>query len=506
MITNTGKEIIAKYLMGIAPAYASYIAVGCGSKPRPNITTISSASSSTPGSITTVTVANTAGLWVGAKIRKISGTGTLSTTQDTLVTSINNNGTQFTISPSPIVELSGATISIDIDPSKRALDFEMFRVPISSRGYISDDGVNKIVFTAELPSEERYEISEIALYSAGSNPTAGSYDSKTVYAFTDSEQWQFDNANLETTTNSITVANDITSTADALQIYSNNDAFLNDTRAQRYERCRYLSNVIMTRGSSSYISPDFTVLYNPKSLRLTPASIDFSKNSTSDLLKLAFSIVSVVGDSTLVPDTARVVVEFSNNDGTQFAKFNAEALHTAYNFSNNRYLVVEKRLDELTYSNTFSWSAMTVVKIYTSTMNNYTITTKAYSATPTPTVTLTTSTTHNLKAGDVVNIPTSMGSGYSGTFTVVSASGTTFTYVPTTTPGAGAGSLSIAIEAASSQYFIALDAIRLDNLGTINPLYGMTGYTIIQNAAEETIVKNTNSNNYIEFRVVVDVT
>ena len=33
MITNTGKSIIAKYMLGQAPAYASYIAVGCGKKP-----------------------------------------------------------------------------------------------------------------------------------------------------------------------------------------------------------------------------------------------------------------------------------------------------------------------------------------------------------------------------------------------------------------------------------------------------------------------------------------
>jgi hypothetical protein len=33
MITNTGKNIIAKYLLGQAPAFASYIAVGCGPKP-----------------------------------------------------------------------------------------------------------------------------------------------------------------------------------------------------------------------------------------------------------------------------------------------------------------------------------------------------------------------------------------------------------------------------------------------------------------------------------------
>ena len=33
MITNTGKSIIGKYLLGQAPAYASYIAIGCGAQP-----------------------------------------------------------------------------------------------------------------------------------------------------------------------------------------------------------------------------------------------------------------------------------------------------------------------------------------------------------------------------------------------------------------------------------------------------------------------------------------
>jgi hypothetical protein len=33
MITNTGKSIIAKYLIGDTPAYASYVAVGCGAAP-----------------------------------------------------------------------------------------------------------------------------------------------------------------------------------------------------------------------------------------------------------------------------------------------------------------------------------------------------------------------------------------------------------------------------------------------------------------------------------------
>ncbi len=111
-----------------------------------------------------------------------------------------------------------------------------------------------------------------------------------------------------------------------------------------------------------------------------------------------------------------------------------------------------------------------------------------------------------MQAGDVVKI-SGLSTGYDGQFTVFDTPlANTFRYVPTTTPGAGAGSLSVPIEAASSKYFIALDAVRLDNVGTVNPLYGMTGYTIIQNSTAETIVKSSNSNNYIEFRVVVDVT
>ena len=33
MITNKGKEVISKYMVGQTPAYASYIAIGCGATP-----------------------------------------------------------------------------------------------------------------------------------------------------------------------------------------------------------------------------------------------------------------------------------------------------------------------------------------------------------------------------------------------------------------------------------------------------------------------------------------
>jgi hypothetical protein len=185
MITNKGKEIVAKYLLGTAPSFASYIAVGCGPKPRPNVDAIYGASSVG----TTVTCDSTVGLWVGAAVYDIlAGTGSIPF--NTLVTEIIS-ATQFILSSAPTTPLSAATVKVETDHEKECLDFEMFRVPIISRGYVSEDGVDKIVLSAELPAEERYEISEIGVFPAGSNPSAGQYDSKTVVAFSNSENWKY---------------------------------------------------------------------------------------------------------------------------------------------------------------------------------------------------------------------------------------------------------------------------------------------------------------------------
>jgi hypothetical protein len=189
MITNTGKNIIGKYLLGQAPAFASYIALGCGSKPL--------------------------------------------------------------LTGNPYGDYS----------NKTSLDFEMLRVPISSRGFVNEDGVSKLVLTAELPSEERYEISEIGIFSAGSNSAAGAYDSKTVLAFTQTENWQH-HTNLATTAiNTITEALDspnddniIATENIVFQTNADNSIFYKTTRAERYERCRFLNNVIVINGSDANLT------------------------------------------------------------------------------------------------------------------------------------------------------------------------------------------------------------------------------------------------------------
>ena len=57
----------------------------------------------------------------------------------------------------------------------------------------------------------------------------------------------------------------------------------------------------------------------------------------------------------------------------------------------------------------------------------------------------------------------------------------------------------------SSDYYVAIDALRFENITTQNPLYGLTGYSVIKNTDAETIVKTANSTNFVEFRFAVGV-
>ncbi len=385
MITNKGKSIIGKYMLGQAPAYASYLAVGCG--------------------------------------------------------------------PIPLQTEEVA----DNFATKENLDFEMFRVPISSRGFVNEDGIDKIVLTAELPTEERYEITEVGLYSAGSNPSASANDSKTVFSFTAAEGWEHHTSSASTEIESVSIPLDDPDDDDVIaaagtetgvfQTNADNSIFYNDDRLARYERPRFLNNVILMQGDDSDLSLDGGsggvnnfVVDSGNHIHLTSPSVDFSQNSPTDELRFAFSLVNRDGTSAANPDTVRVLIDFAatdSNNPTTYARFevNIEDGVDGYDFATNRYFVVSKQLQDLYKSQNFTWNAVTVVKIYVSIFDS--------------------------------------GSGI---------------YYPT------------------SDYYIALDALRLENIATVNPLYGLTGYSVIKNDDAETIVKSPNTNNYIEFRFSIGVT
>lgn len=385
MITNKGKTIIAKYLLGQAPAYASYIAVGCGPQPLD--------------------------------------------TED----SFGNYS------------------------AKENLDFEMFRVPISSRGYVNDDGTDKLVLTAELPTEERYEITEVGVYSAGSNPSAGAYDSKTIFAFTSTENWQHHTSSATVAISPITAAldtsnDDIIATTDAVfSTNADNSIFLNSVpRKTRYERCRFLNNIILIQGDDADLTiseesdaseDHFVIESGSNHIHLTNPNVDFTKNSPTDELRLAFSLINKDGADVALPETIRILVDFSSTDAGsgEFARFEAEINqgssgnleNSIADFETNRYFVVSKQLQELYTTANFTWTDVTVVKIYACVID--------------------------------AGLP-------------------------------------------SSDYYVSLDAIRLENIATISPLYGLTGYSVVRTDDAESIIKSPNTNNYVEFRFSIGVT
>jgi hypothetical protein len=390
MITNTGKNIIGKYMLGIAPAYASYIAVGCGTKPlSPYVT------------------------------------------------------------GQPLPDYS----------TKETLDFEMFRVPISSRGFVDENGVTKIVLTGELPSEERYEISEVGIYSAGFNSYAGSTDSKTIYSFTTTENWKKNGSTaidviteqLDSTNNigvirdTYTIDGVVKSNVNILQTNADNKVFTSDHRLARNERSRFFNNMVMMRSNSSTITETAGVpSATGNFIQLSGTSLDLSKNSPIDEIKLAFSVVDKDGSNSnsVVGAALRVKILFEVTASTvpnAYARFETIINHNntsgnTYNFNQNRYFVSTKQIQELVTTDGFPWKVADTVKIYAQVLE-----------------------------------------------------------------GANVGAL-----ATTDKYYVCLDAMRVENKSSINPLYGLVGYNVVRSTGALPIVKSSNTTNYIEFRFGLD--
>jgi hypothetical protein len=369
MITNNGKEIIAKYLLGQAPSFANYIAAGCG----------------------------------------------------------------------PKALATGETVAIS--PTKKSLDFEVFRVPVSSKGFIKEDGVEKIVFKAEMPTNQRFQISEVGLFPSQANAVAGKYDSKLLVTFTPAENWSYvlngsasavpylnEALDQDNTSSNISVSQSV--------VFINSDAtvFNNTNRQNRQESPRYLNRSLMVSGSSSYIDSSFEVSANSYYLENSNLSFDLSKNLPTDQIKIALSLVSKTASLDTNPDNVRLLLQFVNNatSGTPKATLRVDLPASSFLYEGdvNRYVVVTKTLSDFVKDDAFSFASIDLLKI-------------------------------NVSVVDSSN--------------------------PT------------------NDYFVILDGIRIDNISTPNPLYSMVGYNVITTQNGLPILKAENTNNYVEYRFGIGV-
>jgi hypothetical protein len=382
MITNIGKNLLAKYLVGQTQSYASHIAVGCGPNP------------------------------------------------------VASDG-----------QLGDYSL-------KQSLDFEMFRVPIISRGFVNENGIDKVVLTAELPTEERYEITEVGIFSAARNPVAGSFDSRNIYSFADTDNWLYQAVGspaveIEPVYTPLDGDSDngiINQTLSVFATNADNRIFTQSDRVARNERCRFLNNIIAMVGDSSTLTLDqsgsIQVGSGSNYIRLNETSVDFTKNSPLDELRFAFSVVNKVANSNTVPDNVKILIEFSHpglESSLEYARLEIDIDDQAYsagtasetiNFALNRYVVSRKALRDLKKTDGFDWREVATVKIY--------------------------------------SCVTEAGS-------------------------------------PSDLFYVCLDGLRLENITSTNSLYGLTGYSVIKSVGSKPIVKSANTTNYIEFRFSLDV-
>ncbi|CAB4242198.1 hypothetical protein UFOVP222_47 [uncultured Caudovirales phage] len=391
MITTTGKDIVAKYLIGQTTAYASYLALGCGAKPRIEDT---------------------------AEDPFISG------------------------------DINGFL-------AKKSLDFEMFRVPIISKGYISEGGVSKVIFTAELPTTDRYAITEIGVYPALNNPVANQ-DSFNIFSFTTDEGWKYNDTTADTDIPSITGGIDLsTSVLDAATntdigpIFQTNvdNATLNaEARSYRNEQLRMSANAIYVRGNFSTISFSGNVpTLGGKYMTLTGANTNLAKANPTDELRLAMSVISKSEADTQIPDSVNVVIQFVTSVNGEYASvkntISSPAISGGGFGVGNRYAVSSVALGDSNFykTNNFSWDLVTSVRVYVNALK----------------------------------------SGY-----------------------------------ATSDYWIGLDGLRLENLSDVSPVYGLAAYSTLRHSSYSTgsaveyatpIVKPLNTSGLVEFKFALDV-
>jgi hypothetical protein len=463
MITNDGKEIISKYLLGQVPEYATHLAIGCGATPLgPTDPIPNSAYSQKRLDFEMTRVPISSKGFVDDSVTYQITTKELVSNVATLTTSVNHD-----------IVIGETVIVSDVDNSldgqfevtavtSNTFSYSVIGSDISPAVSLSPNGSalvprTKMSLTAELPTENRYEISEVGIWSAGNNSLASQYDSRVLFNFSNS--WQVHNVaisdpplntNLGFDGSSTTV--DIQETATAFYANTSDPIFQVSTRKDRKEGPRYLNRTLMLRGDFSSIDDSAGIdgdwVGSGSHVHLNNIGFDISGNNTSDLLKLAFSMVDRTSVAQAAVKDVKVLVEFFKNEVTGSQSFAKMQIYVPGSVLDvNRYFVASSQISQnVDYSNESASTTLPYIRFYTS---------ADFAST-------------EIKIARV--------------FAAVTKSD----------------------DSPSDDHYIAFDGFRLDNT-TDNPIYKMSGYSIIAGNNGLPIIKTANSNNYIDFRFSLGV-
>lgn len=452
MITNSGKEIISKFLLGQVPSYATHLAIGCGAKPLNAGGTLPNAVYSKERldfEMTRVPISSKGFVDDSETFTVISRV--LNANEATLTTSVEHGiiaGENIIVSVNDVAYDGHYTV-YSTTPTTIT-----YKVVALNQGTNTSTGAvtvsrTKVSLTAELPTENRYEITEIGLFSQGTNVLASQYDSRNIFDF--SQSWQLHNTAITdlpiitSGTGAIDIPDNTTSPK-AFFMSSSDSAFAVNNRKTRGEGPRNLNSTLLVRGDLSTISGaingDWTVSSDSSHIHLNGINFDISGNNASDILKLAFSVLDKTGATTNPLTDVRILMEFYKTELTTTSGYaKAQIYVPGANYLNSyRYYVANMSISQSTDpDNPTNSVALPYVRFYTS-------------------------SDFSPSEIRVCRI-----------FVQITAS-----------PNA-------------QSHYVCFDGFRIENT-TENPLYKMSGYSVIRNTTGVPVVKLPNTNNYVDFR------
>jgi hypothetical protein len=442
MITSVGQSILSKYLVGQTTSYASYIAIGGGAVPLKANDTLGNYSSQTSLNMEMLRVPIISKSYITEQIVSVfGGIGTISGSGPYTATITGmTNATNFVVGQT--ITATAGTGNFGSGIMTVASIVSASSITVSSTATFSSGTVNnittyipKIIFTAELPTQERYAFTEIGIFPSQSNSLTTS-DSRNIVGFTTDEGWTSQTGSGSVSLQTITTGSgSITGTwSNGASVFSTNSDLAYPTRLQKFEGFRYLTNKILIPNNFSTITGTTLLSSSSNYLQLSSQSVDLSKNSATDKLILGLSIFSTSATNTSdLSAGSKVIISFeSSKISNNIAQFQA----TLPTGTGQRYFVISKTLSQLVYSSGFSWTAVDTIKVFA-----------------------------NASFAD------------------------------------------------SSTFYIGLDLLRFENVAdtVANPLYGLTGYTVVKNSLDTSnvnatpIIKLANNSNFIEFKFITAV-
>ena len=471
MITNDGKEIVSKYLLGQVPAFATHLSIGCGATPLDANDTVPNtlyAKQRLDFEMTRVPISSKG--FVDNSITYSITYKELISNVATLTTSVPHE-----ILPGETVIISGIDTTFNgqfrvIDaPTTTTFTYAVTAANVTPAIFVDPAGTaivsrTKMSLTAELPTDNRYEITEVGIWSAGSNSLATQYDSRMIFNF--AQSWQIHETSISDPIvntnlgfNGVSTDSNIHDNGQSVFYANTSDPLFQTTqRKDRKEGPRHLNRTLMVKGNLSTISPAAGGAWDSAAklkgdwvgsgthIHLNNISFDISGNNTSDLLKLAYSLVDANAIAMANVSNVRILMEFFKNEvSTTSGYAKAQIYVPGSYFELNRYRVTEWELSQnIDYENEAGSYSYPYTRFYTS---------------------------PDFSSAEVrvcrIFVDITEGS------------------------------------EADGSHYLALDGFRIDNT-TENPIYKMSGYSIVRGDGYP-IIKSSNTNNYIDFRFAIGV-